>query len=74
MEIPLPDDLESKLARLATRHGRETGSLVVEAVERMVHHEEWFLQQLDEGVAAAEQGKCIEHIEVLKLIERRYPD
>ena len=69
----LKPDLEAKLTRLATQQGRDSEALVVEAVERMVNYDEWFLQEVEKGLAAADRGKFVEHEDVSKLIDRRYP-
>lgn len=46
---------------------------MVEAVERMVSCDEWFLREVDKGLAAAERGELVDHAEVRKLIDQRYP-
>jgi len=46
---------------------------VVEAVERMVSYDEWFLREVDKGLAAAARGELVDHAEVRKLIDQRYP-
>ena len=48
MDVPLNPDLQAKLSRLAAEQGRASESLVVEAVERMVNYEEWFLREVKE--------------------------
>ncbi len=73
MEVPLNADLQAKLNRLAAEQGRGTESLVVEAVERMVSYDEWFLREVDKGLAASARGELVEHAEVRKLIDQRYP-
>jgi predicted transcriptional regulator len=73
MEIPLTPDLQSKLSRLAAQQGRPTEALVVEAVERMVNYDEWFLHEVEKGLAAADRGELRDHDEVRKLINERYP-
>ncbi len=73
MEIPLTSDLQAKLSRLAAQQGRPTEALVVEAVERMVSYDEWFLREVQKGLAAADRGELIDHEEVRKLIDQRYP-
>jgi len=45
----------------------------VEAVERLVNYDEWFEQQVNEGLAAADRGEFVEHADVRKLIDDRYP-
>ncbi|HET7108749.1 MAG TPA: hypothetical protein VFI38_18185 [Candidatus Acidoferrum sp.] len=66
-------DLEEKLSRLASEKGRDRESLVVEAVERMVDYDAWFVQEVEKGLASADRGEFIEHEEIRKLIDRRYP-
>jgi len=73
MEVRLKPDLEAKLSRLANEQGRDRESLVVEAVERMVDYDAWFVQEVEKGLAAADRGEFVEHDEIRKLIDRRYP-
>jgi predicted transcriptional regulator len=47
--------------------------LVLEAVERMVNYDEWFLREVEKGMTAAQRGEFVDHDEVRKLIDRRYP-
>ncbi len=69
----LKPDLQAKLTSLATQQGRDSESLVVEAVERMVNYDEWFVQEVEKGLAAADRGELIEHEDIRKLIDSRYP-
>jgi len=73
MDVPLNPDLQAKLSRLAAEQGRASESLVVEAVERMVNYEEWFLREVNKGLAAAERGEFVNHADVRKMIDERYP-
>jgi predicted transcriptional regulator len=73
MEVHFTPDLEAKLSRLATRQGRAAEALVQEAVERLVDYDDWFLQEVDKGLAAADRGEFVEHDAVRKLIDDRYP-
>jgi predicted transcriptional regulator len=73
MDVPLNPDLQAKLSRLAAEQGRASESLVVEAVERMVNYEEWFLREVDKGLATAERGEFEDHADVRKMIDQRYP-
>lgn len=74
MEIHLNPELQAKLNRVASESGRDTQSLVQEAVERFVDYDEWFLREVEAGVAAADRGEFIEHEDIGKLINRRYPE
>ena len=73
MDVPLNPDLQAKLSRLAAEQGRASESLVVEAVERMLNYEEWFLREVNKGLAAAERGEFVDHADVRKMIDERYP-
>ena len=46
MEIRLNSDLQAKLTQLASQRGRDTEALVVEAVERMVNYDDWFIGEV----------------------------
>jgi predicted transcriptional regulator len=73
MEVNIGADLQAKLTRLATEQGRDTQALVREAIERLVDCDEWFLREVENGLAAADRGELIDHEDVRKLIDRRYP-
>jgi len=73
MEVSLTPDRQAKFDRLASQQGRASQSLIVEAVERMVNFDSWFLSQVEQGIAAADRGELVEHDEVKKLINQRYP-
>jgi predicted transcriptional regulator len=40
---------------------------VVEAVERMVSYNEWFIREVEKGIGAADRGEFIEHSEVIRV-------
>lgn len=42
--------------------------------KRGLNYEEWFLREVDKGIAAADLGKLVDHSDVRKLIDERYPD
>ncbi|MFZ0802743.1 MAG: hypothetical protein WBQ09_00355 [Terriglobales bacterium] len=73
MEVNLSPDLQAKLAQLASQQGRDSAALVVEAVQRMVNYDEWFIREVEKGIAAADRGEFVDHDEVKRRIERRYP-
>jgi predicted transcriptional regulator len=72
MEVNLNPDLQARLARLAADRGSDADTLVQEAIERLVDYDEWFLQEVRKGLAAADRGELIDHDEVGKLIDSRY--
>ena len=73
MPLNLPPELESKLARVAAERGCDAEALAREAIERFLDYDTWFLQEVNKGLAAADRGDFIEHDDVRKLIDRRYP-
>jgi predicted transcriptional regulator len=73
MEVHFSADLQTKLSRLATEQGRDSETLVVEAVERMINYDEWFLAEVEKGLSAADRGELVEHEEVRKRLDSRYP-
>jgi len=73
MEVNLNPDLQAKLSRLAAERGSDTQALVREAVERLVDYDDWFLREVEKGVAAADRGELVDHEEVGKWIDSRYP-
>jgi predicted transcriptional regulator len=73
VDVPLNPVLQAKLTRLAEQQGRASSALIVEAVERMVNYDEWFLREVDKGLAAADRGELVDHADVRKMIDERYP-
>ena len=72
MEVHLTPDLQAKLARLATEQGRDSHALVLEAVERLVDYDDWFLREVEKGLSAADRAEFIEHEDIGALINSRY--
>lgn len=70
MEVHLNSDLQARLARLAAQEGRDTEAIAREAIERLVDYDEWFLREVDKGLAAVKHGKVLTHEEVGERIER----
>jgi predicted transcriptional regulator len=73
MEVRLNLDLQAKLAELASQQGRDTEELMVEAVKRMVNYDQWFMREVEKGKSAADRGELVDHDDIQKLIDRRYP-
>lgn len=73
MEVHLKPELEAKLSRVAAQQGRPAENLVEEAVARLVDFEDWFVQETDKGVAAADHGEFADHQGVRRVIDQRYP-
>ena len=72
MEVNLAPELQAKLTRLAADRGSDAGALVQEAIERFVEYDEWFLREVEKGIAAADRGELIDQEDIGKLITNRY--
>ena len=73
MNVHFSPEIQAKLDRAAAQQGRNTESLIQEAAERLLNHDEWFARQVEQGLSAADRGEFVEHDEIGKLIDSRYP-
>jgi len=69
MEVKLSPELQAKLDSLAAQQGRDSASLVHEAVERLIGYDEWFMRRVEEGLAQIERGEVLPHDEVTARME-----
>jgi predicted transcriptional regulator len=58
---------------MAAAQGRAAETLVQEAVERLLNYDDWFLREVEKGLAAADRGEFVEHDDIRKMIDSRYP-
>jgi predicted transcriptional regulator len=61
MELHLPLELKGKLAAAASRRGVSVEVLAVEALERAVDYDDWFLGEVEIGVAQVDAGQTLTH-------------
>ena len=71
MEVNFSPEKEALLHQLAARTGKDTAALVQEAVDRLLDYDEWFIQEVEKGLAQANRGELIDHEEVVNRIEKR---
>lgn len=64
MEIDFAPETEAKLNQLAAERGLEPESLVHEAVERFIDYDDWFIREVEKGLAQIDAGEVLEHEEV----------
>jgi predicted transcriptional regulator len=69
MEVNIPPNLQAKLDRIAQKQGCAPESIVSDAVERLVEYDEWFVRQVEKGLAQLERGELLEHEEVVSRME-----
>jgi predicted transcriptional regulator len=70
MEVNLSPELQAKLERVAEEQGRNTESLVREAVERLLGYDEWFVREVEKGLAQIERGEVLDHRDVGIRLEK----
>jgi predicted transcriptional regulator len=71
MEVNLTPELQAKLDEVAAQQGRDAQSLVQEAVQRLVDYDQWFVREVEKGLAQIERGEVLEHEEVAARLEKR---
>jgi predicted transcriptional regulator len=64
MEVTLSPDLEAKLTRVAQDRGTDAQALAREAIERLVDYDDWFLREVEKGLAQIERGATLGHEDV----------
>jgi predicted transcriptional regulator len=71
MEIHLTPEKEALLRQVAARTGQDAAQVIQEAVDRLLDHDAWFIQEVEKGQSQAAKGDLIEHDEVVARIEKR---
>ena len=71
MELNVPPDLEIRLARAADRRGIAAEALALEAIERAVEYDDWFLREVEKGLAQIDRGEVLTHEDVGVRLEKR---
>jgi predicted transcriptional regulator len=71
MEIHLTPEKEARLRQVAARNGQDTIQVIQEAVDRLLDHDTWFVQEVEKGQSQAAKGDLVEHDEVVARIEKR---
>jgi predicted transcriptional regulator len=70
MDLQLPERQAAKLALLATRTGRSATELAVEAIDRLLAHENWFDAQVQLGIDQIARGEFLEEEEMDARVAR----
>jgi predicted transcriptional regulator len=71
MKVHLPPDLENKLARAAAPRGVSIEVLAREAIERVVNGDEWFIREVEAGLAQIDAGQVLTHQAVGARLARK---
>lgn len=70
MEVHLDPDVEAKLNRLAAVQARDAEALAQEAIARFVDYDEWFIREVEKGLASSDRGELLTHEEVGARLEK----
>ena len=68
----ISEELDHDLRRLAAATGRSKSWLVADALTSYVQSEKAFVEAVEEGIKAYEEGRVVDHETVLAELERRY--
>jgi predicted transcriptional regulator len=71
MEVHLNPDVQDKLTRIAAARGSDAEMLAREAIERFVDYDEWFIREVEKGLASADRGELLSHAEVGARLGKR---
>ena len=71
MEVTLPPDLEGKLTRAAGRRGISADVLIREAIERAVEYDDWFIREVEKGLAQIDTAQVLTHEAVEARLEQK---
>ena len=63
--------MEARLARVAGQRGCDAEALAREAIERLVNYDEWFVREVDKGLAQIERGDVLTHEAVGARLAKR---
>jgi predicted transcriptional regulator len=71
MEVNLPPEVETKLARLANQRGIDAQALARTAIESFVDYDDWFIREIEKGLAQIDRGEVLTHETVGARLEKR---
>ena len=74
MELHVSPDLEGKLVAGATRRGVAVQVLAGETLERAVDYDDWFIREVETGVAQIGAGQTLTHDEVGARLAKKLAD
>jgi predicted transcriptional regulator len=61
MELHLSQELEGTLAAAASRRGVSVEALAHETLERALDYDDWFIGEVEVGLAQVEAGQTLTH-------------
>ena len=74
MEVTLSADVQARLTRIAHERGTDAQALAREAIERLVGYDDWFVREVEKGLAQVERGETLSHEQVGARLEQHLTD
>jgi predicted transcriptional regulator len=71
MEVNLPPEVETKLTRMAHPRGIDARVLARTAIESFVDYDDWFIREVEKGLAQIDRGEVLTHEAVGARLENR---
>ena len=62
--VRLDDETLTRVGEMAEAMDRPRAWLMAEAIKQYVAREEWFIQEVERGVKAADEGRLVEHSDI----------
>lgn len=62
--VRLDDETLNRIGQMAEAMDRPRAWLMAEAIKQYVAREEWFIQEVEKGVKAADGGRLIDHADI----------
>jgi len=70
MEVSLDPAVQEKLRHLAAERGSDAQALAREAIERFVDYDDWFIYEVEKGLAQIDHGEVLTHAQVGANLEK----
>lgn len=70
MNVSLDPVMQAKFLRLAAERGRDAAVLAREAIEHFVNYDEWFVNEVEKGLAQIDRGEVLTHEQVGSRLEK----
>lgn len=62
--VRLDEDTLKRVGQMADAMDRPRAWLMAHAIKQFVDREEWYIREVEKGIAAADQGQLIDHQQV----------
>ena len=62
--VRLDDDVLERVGQMAQAMDRPRAWLMAHAIRQYVEREEWFINEVEKGIEAADQGRLTDHVDV----------